>query len=390
MTGHERLRLSRLEVAAQRCPGEHPGVAPLPAATAQASPVAALEDALRPALARPPCLLAFSGGRDSSALLAVATRLARREALPAPIPATLRVVAAPRAEESAWQEMVIEHIGLDDWLRIELTDELDFVGPTAQGLLRRHGVLWPANLHFFVPLVEAAAGGTLVSGVGGDAVLAGGVEDLTGQSRLRTAPRRLVRGAYRSLPPSARRPYVERRLRQEAPWLRPAAVEALAPALLALRPEPGALDARLDHIRRLRSIVLTQHGLDLMASDHHTRFVNPLLDLGFLASLARFLGRRGVGGRTAVMRALFADVLPDAVLARATKATFAEAFCGPYTREFVAGWDGTGLDPELVDPAALRRFWGDGAQMRPLGLTALLMQAVVVAADGRVLTPGVT
>lgn len=371
-----RYRISPAEVAAQRCIGEDSDVPPLHSAEAMTSPVGALEDVLRPALRKSPCLVSFSGGRDSSALLAVAARLARREGLATPIPVTLRVSGAPRSEESDWQERVVEYLALDEWVRIDLADELDYIGPCARQILAAHGLLWPPNLHFFVPLIAAASGGALVSGVGGDAVLASGLDDLMGQPRWRTAPRRLVRRGYRTLPSEARRPYVERRLRREAPWLRRAALEALVPALLDAPSEPRALDARLGHVRRLRSMVLTLHGLNLISGDQRTAFVNPYLDLGFLSSLARFLGPRGVGGRTAVMRALFGDLLPEAVLARPTKATFGEAFCGPYTRELVATWNGEGLDPKLVDPAELRGFWGDGTQIRRLLMTAILIQAV--------------
>src|SRR5438128_1990791 len=52
-------------------------------------PRAALDSLIRPALLTPPCVLGFSGGRDSSALLASALDLARREGLPEPIPITL-------------------------------------------------------------------------------------------------------------------------------------------------------------------------------------------------------------------------------------------------------------------------------------------------------------
>jgi asparagine synthase (glutamine-hydrolysing) len=383
MIRDESRRLTRLEVAAQRCLGEDPTVPPLAVGAAAKSPVAALEDVLRSALAHPPCLIAFSGGRDSSALLAVAARLALREGLPAPIPATLRLAGAPLADESAWQEMVVEHLALEDWLRIPLTDELDFVGPTARRLLGRHGLLWPPNLHFFAPLLAAARGGSLVSGVEGDAVLAAGFEDLVGQTRLRTAPRRGVGAAYRTLPLSARRHYRAWRLRREAPWLRARAIQELASTMLALRPVPRALDARLDHLRRQRSVVLRLDGLGLMAADERVRFVHPFAESGFLASLAGFLGKRGVGGRTALMQALFGDLLPDAVLTRDTKATFSEAFCGPSTVGFVRTWDGTGVELDLVDPDALRSYWGDGTAHRPLGLTALLMQAACIANDAR-------
>src|ERR1700749_707865 len=54
----------------------------------------ALESVIRPALERSPCLVSFSGGRDSSAVLAAAAALARREGLPLPIPATIVFPAA--------------------------------------------------------------------------------------------------------------------------------------------------------------------------------------------------------------------------------------------------------------------------------------------------------
>ena len=39
------------------------------------------------------------------------------------------------------------------------------VGPIAQRVLRRHGILWPTNVHVQVPLLEAARGGTLFTGI---------------------------------------------------------------------------------------------------------------------------------------------------------------------------------------------------------------------------------
>ena len=82
-----------------------------------------------------------------------------------------------------------------------------------------------------------------------------------------------------------------------------------------------------------------------------------LLDPIFLAALASAGGRLGFGDRTAVMRAIFAGALPDAVLSRPTKARYSEAFWGPRTREFAERWEGGGVDAELVDSAALRAEW---------------------------------
>jgi hypothetical protein len=52
-------------------------------------------------------------------MLAVAAALARREGLPAPIPATNVFCPAPDADETSWQEMLIDDLGLTEWIRIE-------------------------------------------------------------------------------------------------------------------------------------------------------------------------------------------------------------------------------------------------------------------------------
>ncbi len=131
-----------------------------------------LENVLLRSLQRPPCVVAFSGGRDSAGLLAAAARAARRHGLPLPIPATNRFPGARDADENQWQDMVVRHLGLEDWVRADITDELDLIGPVAAPLLRRHGPLWPPNSHFGVLLARHARGGTFVTGVGGDEVLA--------------------------------------------------------------------------------------------------------------------------------------------------------------------------------------------------------------------------
>jgi len=124
---------------------------------------------VRGALERTPCLIAFSGGRDSSALLAVAVDLARREGLSLPVPVTLRF-ASTATHEAEWQELVVRHLGLEDWVRLDYGAELDMVGPIAADGLRRHGLLYPANAHLIVPMAQAAAGGSILTGLGGDDV----------------------------------------------------------------------------------------------------------------------------------------------------------------------------------------------------------------------------
>ncbi|HET8757872.1 MAG TPA: asparagine synthase-related protein, partial [Solirubrobacteraceae bacterium] len=158
--------LTPLELALGVVIGTDPPAERTPAAPRD--PLSALEAAVLPALRRPPCLVSFSGGRDSSAVLAVAARVARREGLADPVPVTIRALGAPAADEARWQELVVAHLGLDDWSRLTFADELDVVGPVAAGVLRRHGLLWPFNAHFHVPMLDAARGGALLTGIGGD------------------------------------------------------------------------------------------------------------------------------------------------------------------------------------------------------------------------------
>src|SRR5271163_872523 len=154
----EPLTLTRLERASGYLIEEQAGAPPLPPPAA-GSARDALADAIRPALLRPPCLVSFSGGRDSSAVLAVACDVARREGLAAPIPATLRFGGAGQTDESSWQERVIAHLQVAEWERIELTTEVDLLGELAQRFLSRHGLHWPPNTHLTTPVCERARGG---------------------------------------------------------------------------------------------------------------------------------------------------------------------------------------------------------------------------------------
>ncbi|HEU4975495.1 MAG TPA: asparagine synthase-related protein, partial [Baekduia sp.] len=225
--------LTPLEVAAGLVLDPRRRPRPLPRAAGE-SPRAALEAVIRPALAHGPCLVSFSGGRDSSLVLAVAAAVARREGLPLPVPVTNRFPGAPATDESRWQEQVVGHLRLGDWVRLEHGDELDVVGPVARRVLRRHGLLWPCNAHFHVPIFERAAGGTVLTGVGGDEALSGSergraLEVLRG--RARPVPSDLRRVAYAAAPAALRTAVVAPALDVAFPWLRPRAARRVRRAL---------------------------------------------------------------------------------------------------------------------------------------------------------------
>ena len=140
-----RYRPVPLEILAGTLLGNDPGVAPLGVHPRHIPPRQALEAAMLPALQRPPCLVSFSGGRDSSIILAVATGLARRLGLPLPVPVTLRFPRHADTREDEWQDLVMGHLGLEDWVRLPFGDELEGIGPVAAGTLGRLGVLTPST-----------------------------------------------------------------------------------------------------------------------------------------------------------------------------------------------------------------------------------------------------
>jgi Asparagine synthase len=357
---------------------ERPGKLPeLPAIAPGTTPRAALEAAIHPALGRSPCLVSFSGGRDSSAVLAAAVAVARRDGRPLPIPITHRFPAAAGTDESAWQELVVRHLGLDDWVRVELSSELDATGPVAASVIGRHGLLWPCNNYFHDPIFEAAAGGAVLTGIGGDEAFMGCSWDraiAVLQGRVRPVPRDILRVGFALAPVAVKRAFIRRWLPDLLPWLQPAArreVEAWVAADAAAEP--------LRYERRLRRLLGSPQqqtglqGLEALAADHDVFVAHPLHDAGFFAALTGRLSGDSSRSRTDSMEALVGDVLPPDVLRRSTKSHFSEVVWGPASRALATSWDGDGLDPEVVDFDVLRQIWRSA---EPDTQTITLLQSV--------------
>lgn len=333
--------------------------------TPDQTPLEALERAVLPALRRPPCLVSFSGGRDSSAILAVAARVARRESLPLPIPATNRFASVGESDESDWQERVVDHLGLEDWARVEHDAELDCVGPIAAQTLLRHGLLWPFNAHFHVPLLRLASGGSMLTGIGGDEMLSVSswtrVLDVL-RARVRPEPRDLLRVGFVVAPESLRRRVLRSRLPLAYPWLRPEARRDAAAAWAAQSAmEPLRWRAHVGWVRRLRYLHVGVASLRAVAADERVRIEHPFLDPSFASRLAHLRRRGRFENRTSGMVSLFGGLLPDDVLSRSTKASFDAAFWNEPSRTFAASWQGEGVDTELVDVEALRAEWSSDA-----------------------------
>ena len=348
----------------------------------------ALEGVVLPALRRPPCVVSFSGGRDSSAVLAVATDAARRHGLPPPIPVTLRFPGQEPAAEDEWQTLVIRHLGLTAWDRVEVTDELDVIGPYARQVLRRHGVLWPMNTHFHAPVFERASGGSVLTGFGGDEVLRPSTWGRTSMLRAgRAIPRvgDLPRATLACAPRPVRRVIVEQRsaISSELPWLRPHARRMVERRYSA---DAAGVAVRFDTMLRRswwRSCYRRRvcASLRMVALDSDVAVRHPLQDAQVIVAFAARAGSGGYWSRTAATRDLFGDLLPAPIVERRSKASFDAAFWHRYARAFVKNWDGRGIDDDLVDVDALCRLWTRDS-LAP-GLTWLLLQQAWLAAGKR-------
>ena len=322
----------------------------------------ALEDVVRRALRRAPCVVSFSGGRDSSAVLAVAAHVARREDLPPPVPVTLAFPRVASTDEHTWQRRVLEHLGLTDrWVRLEVHDELDVVGPRATAQARRHGLLWPYNTHFHQPVLDRAAGGSLLTGIGGDELLLPADEAVTNRLVAERGwhalpPREVLRRLGHRAPGAFARLGARRRRHVPVSWLRPAARASHHRALVDQRAHepPGWASWVRRHWWGLRFRELSRATFDVIAGPHDVVVRHPLADRDVLCALAGLGGDVGFPDRTAAMSLLAGDLLPEAVVARDDKARFDEVFYARHAVAAARGWDGGGLDTSWLDPAALR------------------------------------
>ncbi len=359
MRAGELQRLTPLEVACSWLPGL--GKAPARERSGR-SPRAALEDLLLEHSVLG-ATVAFSGGRDSSAVLALAVDVARRHGLPDPVPITEVYEDDQASEETQWQELVVRHLRLDDWCRLRIAEDGDLLGPQAQESLLHHGLAWPPAAHVKSQLFAAAAGRVLLTGEGGDEVLSatrnGPVRELVREHRW--AGRGHGTALIESIAPvAARRSMMLKRLGDldHQPWLTTDAKRTHLGALASdLASEPFSRASAIGWLTARRVVRVSTRTRQSVAASHGAMLVDPLLNHDVVGALADLAGIWGWRGRTTALRSLVGDLLPEPVLSRQSKALFNTAYFGPHARSFARQWHGGGLDPGLVHGSALRSEW---------------------------------
>jgi asparagine synthase (glutamine-hydrolysing) len=338
-----------------------PSARPLRPGREGGSPRNALEAELAAELQRNPVFVSFSGGRDSSAVLATAMHVSRTRELPPPRPVILRYPGDVDADETAWQELVLDHLGIDDPVIVEIVDRMTYLDRGVRANLRRRGLILPAALQLDHPVLRTAADATLLTGEGGDEIL--GPRRITPHAlllRLHRRPARSLLGwaGAETAPARARARREVRTLATSMSWLKPEAVRRAHRALLlGERRRPLHWGRETLSIGSARISEVLTHNYQVIADEFGTRVRHPLLAPAFVEALAAAGGRWGYAGRTALMRELFSDLLPDALLARTTKASFGGVRWGEIEREFARSWDGRGLPEELIDAEAIRAEW---------------------------------
>ncbi len=283
--GANPLELTELEIAS----GVVLGSVHTPAwANDEKDPLDALFDELRRLLERGKCVLAFSGGRDSSALLAALLHVARRDGFEDPIAITARWPGDAAADETVWQEHVAQHLELRRWEIITPGTDLDLLGPLGTALLRQYGLLWPPPMVAFLPMLDAAAGGVLITGQGGDEVfgtwsMARVWDKVRRRRRLRSTLRPLAGAA---LPGPLRRSRARALTRPYQTWLTP---EAQAVYRNAQATETVAMSPLWwpDYLRQVasdRGLALYTRAHRAVCASRGASFATPLLEPHFLAA----------------------------------------------------------------------------------------------------------
>jgi asparagine synthase (glutamine-hydrolysing) len=212
-------------------------------------------------------------------------------------------------------------------------------------------------------MLEAAAGGTLLTGIGGDELWASACAPVLRRRR------RLLSLA----PVAVRRAVLAPRLTLPFPWVRPQGIRAAQRALADDRARlPRDVHGRMARTHRTRYFAVGGSALERLAADAGARIEHPLHDLRVWGAVAGAAPAHGFSTKADAIQATAGDVLPPETITRRTKASFDAVFFTEHARAFTREWDGSGV-PDVVDAAALAEHWRGAS---PDAHTFTLLQAL--------------
>ncbi|MDV6304439.1 asparagine synthase-related protein [Rhodococcus cerastii] len=354
----------------------------------QSSPIEILDRILMEALSKTPCVIAFSGGRDSSLLLARAAMVAKKHGLPRPVALTHRYPAEDTdAQETEWQNRVIDHLRLLDlpleWVINDVSTEFDILGKPLTNLLAANGrPFYPPASGSTLFDCKFASGGSVVTGEFGD--------ELFGSSRsyrfrravsaFRLSEPKTIKGVVRPLLRTMRAVDVD-----EITQLTGVSWLTTEERALFLQDTKRAVDDSFGwrgEVRRkltLRNLDVFVETRDRIAELFDCLAVDPFLDYKFIESWLDWVGYFGMSRETA-MSVLSDGLLPESVITRRGKAFFNRSRFGDETRKFLANWNGDGTSNPHVDAELMQAVWTQ--KLVPLQSALLLQQAWLASRRG--------
>lgn len=356
---------------------------PFPRSSAR-QPFEALKTVIERAADGRSVYITFSGGRDSSGILAAATSLAHEGRIPAAVPFTYVYPGLNETDEGEWQELVVHHLGVKEWVRIEVGEgENEFLGPRATQSLQRRGLIFPATAHLWADMFDRTRGSLVLTGEGGDEVFS---------PKRASALVRAGRGGFRAgtprreavwslAPERVRFRRASRRPLMDMPWLTDSAAREFWNDFLRDEVhEPLSLRSSLEVQCSARTRAALAQTYVAMATEYDSIVEDPFWHGEFLDSYIRHAPRYGYADRTEAMTAVFGHVLPKEILRRSSKAHFNSAYFGRSAQEFARQWDGTGVDADVVNVEELRQALLADPVPAPVGL--LMQQAWLVQQSG--------
>jgi asparagine synthase (glutamine-hydrolysing) len=233
-----------------------------------------------------------------------------------------------------------------------------------------------------IPMLQAARTGSLLTGNGGDEVFRSLAKPkkMTPMQIVGSLPphRALMVGLVKALP-LRWKILVQYHHALRFPWLRPAARREVQRRFVENSIQLQTDNRHpLERLEDSRYLELSRAIVAVLTHDADVELVQPFLAPRFFRAILSEVPEEGFPSRNAAFESFFGDLLPAAVARRTSKAVFTEAFWGPDSRDFANGWDGTGLDPSLVDPEALRSHW---LRPRPDMRSATPLQAAWLASQ---------